>query len=381
MRILGESVLARFEELKGGTNEFPSDHYRGQYIADLAQELLNDPRLLPTGFDDMEYPKRVAFLSQLAGERILAGIKKDLLDFRALQEVWFSETSLYEKGLVEKAIAFLKENGHIFERDGAIWFRSTPFGDDKDRVLIKSDGEKTYLAADVAYHQDKLRRGFDLVVDVWGADHHGYIPRVKAVVQALGYDQKALAVVLVQLVNLRRGGQQVSMSTRAGEFVTLRAVLDEVGVDAARFMFLTRGHDSALDFDLEVAKAQNKDNPVYYVQYVCARIFSLRRKSPFDSSKAADLTLLTAPEEMDLIRHLAGFPEIVETAARRLEPHHLAAWLTGSARLFHQYYGRCRLLDESDEPLSRARLTLAGAVRQVTVIGLDLLGVAAPETM
>ncbi|MDR0550356.1 MAG: arginine--tRNA ligase [Deltaproteobacteria bacterium] len=381
MRILGQSVLARLLELKGELSEFPDDHYRGQYIVDLAKDLLADPSLSPPNFATLDQASQVAFLSRYAGQRILADIKKDLLDFKALQESWFFESSLYERGLVDQAIAALRAKGHILEKDGAVWFLSKPFGDDKDRVLIKSDGEKTYLAADVAYHQDKFAKGFDLVVDVWGADHHGYIPRVKAAVEALGYDRNALAVVLIQLVNLCRGGQQVSMSTRAGEFVTLRAVLDEVGPDAARFMFLTRSHDSPLDFDLEVAKAQNRDNPVYYVQYVSARIFSLLDKSPFKPSQDLDLTLLTAPEETDLIRHLVGFPEAVAAAGRRLDPHGLTIWLTATARLFHQYYGRHRLLDEEKESLSRARLALAGAIRQVTAIGLNLLGVTAPEKM
>ncbi|MDR2141988.1 MAG: arginine--tRNA ligase [Deltaproteobacteria bacterium] len=380
MRILGSSILARLLELRGESEPFPQDHYQGQYIIDLAKELLASPSPLPTDFWESSQETRTAWLSQWAGARILAGIKKDLIDFRAVQESWFSERGLYDQGLVEEALKALRAGGHIYDKDGALWFRSEPLGDDKDRVLIKSSGEKTYLAADVAYHQNKLNRGFDLVIDVWGADHHGYIPRIKAAVAALGYQKEQLAVVLVQLVNLLRQGQLVSMSTRAGEFVTLREVLDEVGVDAARFMFLTRSHESALDFDLEVAKAQNRDNPVYYVQYVCARIFSVIQKSGLELA-APDLALLTEPEEIDLIRHLAGFPEVVETAARRLEPHLLTAWLTNAARLFHQYYGRHRLIDETNAPLSKARLALAGAIRQVTAIGLDLLGVSAPERM
>ncbi|MDR1608426.1 MAG: arginine--tRNA ligase [Deltaproteobacteria bacterium] len=380
MRILGASVLARLKELKGSPLPFPDDHYRGQYIIDLAKTFLASPQIGPKDFADLPEPSQVAWLSQWAGNQILDDIKKDLLDFRAIQEDWFSERSLYEKGLVDEALGALKKGGHIYEKEQALWFRSEPLGDDKDRVLIKSDGEKTYLAADVAYHHNKLERGYDLMVDVWGADHHGYIPRVKAAVEALGYDRERLAVVLIQLVNLLRHGQVVTMSTRAGEFVTLREVVTEVGVDAARFMFLTRSHESPLDFDLEVAKAQNRDNPVYYVQYVCARIFSLRQKgSP--STGPADLTLLVAPEEVDLVRHLSGFPETVQAAARRLEPHLLTAWLTNTARLFHQYYGRHKIIDEANPALTQARLALAEAIRQVTVIGLTLVGVSAPEQM
>lgn len=380
MRVLGQSVLIRLNELKGEETNFPGDHYQGRYIIDLAGELLNHPGELPANFWDLSKEEKIQWLSRWAGRRILDGIKNDLADFRAILDVWFSEQSLYDQNLVDEALASLRRGGHIYDQDGAVWFRSEPLGDDKNRVLIKSNGDKTYLAADVAYHRNKFRHGFDLVVDVWGADHHGYIPRMEAAVEALGYRREQLAVVLVQLVTLLRNGQPVSMSTRSGEFVTLREVLDEVGVDAARFMFLTRSHESALDFDLEVAKAKNRDNPVYYVQYVCARIFSLIQKADLKDGKP-DLSLLTEPEEADLIRHLAGFPDTVESAARRLEPHLLTAWLTNAARLFHQYYGRHRLIEEKQPELTRARLALAAAVRLVTASGLNLLGVSAPEKM
>ncbi|MDR1578001.1 MAG: arginine--tRNA ligase [Deltaproteobacteria bacterium] len=380
MRTLGASVLARLNQLQGSTEPFPIDYYQGGYIIDLAQELLSNSDIPPEGFATMAEEERVAWLSQWAGARILSGIKQDLVTFRASQEDWFSERSLYEKGLVEEALATLRKSDRLYEKDGALWFRSEALGDDKDRVLIKRDGQKTYLAADVAYHQNKFERGYDLVVDVWGADHHGYIPRMKAVAEALGYDRSQLAVVLVQLVRLLRQGKVVPMSTRAGEFVTLREIVNEVGVDAARFMFLTRSHESSLDFDLEVAKAQNRDNPVYYVQYVCARIFSLLQKGQ-PTVGTVDLTLLTEPEEVDLVRHLTGFPETVAAAARRLEPHLLTGWLTNSARLFHQYYGRHQIIVDQNPALAKARLALVGAIRQVTVIGLELVGVSAPERM
>ena len=246
-------------------------------------------------------------------------------------------------------------------------------------MLIKNDGSLTYFCSDVAYHRDKFQRGFQRLIDVWGADHHGYIGRMKAAVEALGRRPDQLSVVLVQLVNLLRDGQMVNMSTRSGEFVTLREVLDEVGADAARFIFLTRSHDSALDFDLELAKAKTRDNPVYYVQYVCARIHSLTTKT--EVTVAADPGLLVEPEEIELIKHLAGFPETLENAAKRLEPHLITVHLSALAKLFHQYYAVHRLAVDGNPALTAARLELASAVRQVTVIGLDLLGVTAPERM
>jgi arginyl-tRNA synthetase len=381
MNILGGSVLVRLEQLKGEETELPPDHYRGEYIAELAQNLLHNPGELPISFWSFSREEKIRWLSRWSGSRILEGIKKDLDSFRAGIDVWFSEQSLHDQGLVEQTLRTLRQEGHIFDEAGAVWFRSEPLGDDKNRVLIKSSGDKTYLAADAAYHFDKfIRRRFDLAVDVWGADHHGYIPRMKAAVRALGVSGDRLKVVLVQLVSLLRGGRPVSMSTRSGEFVTLREVIEEVGTDAARFMFLTRSHESPLDFDLEVAKAQNRDNPVYYVQYVCARIFSLQEKAALPPG-TPDLTLLAEPEEVDLITHLAAYPEAVQAAANRLEPHVLTVWLTAAAKLFHQYYSRCRLIDEKNEPLTRARLTLARAVRQAAGSGLNLLGVSVPDRM
>ncbi|MDR1487541.1 MAG: arginine--tRNA ligase [Deltaproteobacteria bacterium] len=377
MRILGLSVLFRLKELLGRQVQAPSDYYKGDYIIDLASEFL---KRLSKDFINLPEEEQIEQLSKLAGDKILDGIKKDLSDFRVEFDQWYPESSLHEKGLVEAAFKQLDKAGHLYDQDGALWFKSSDLGDDKNRVLVKSDGERTYFAADIAYHKDKFDRGFVKLVDVWGADHHGYMPRMKAVVQALGWEADQLSIVLVQLVNLLRDGQLVNMSTRSGEFVTLREVLDEVGADAARFIFLTRSHDSALDFDLELAKAKTRDNPVFYVQYVCARISSLTAKAGI-IEKDVDYNLLSEKEELEIIKHLALFKETLESAARRLEPHLLTVYLSSLAKLFHQYYAVHRLVEETNAALTAARVTLAATVRQVTAIGLDLLGVSAPEKM
>ncbi len=377
MRLLGNSVYQRARELAGATEPFPDDHYRGQYIIDLAREALSrEPGLLSRPEDEV-----VSELTDFAHQDILGGIKADLAAFRVGHEVWFSETSLYRDGLVDQALTFMRARGYIYEQDGALWFRATALGDEKDRVLIKSTGEKTYFAADIAYHWNKYQRGFDLVIDIWGADHHGYIPRMKAAVEALGRRRDDLAVILVQMVSLVRDGQPVSMSTRAGEFVTLKEVLDEVGADAARFMFLTRSPDTTLEFDLELAKAKTRDNPVYYVQYVGARIESILRGNPALAGDRPDLRRLVQPEETALIKHLTAFPELIQSAAQRWEPHHLTAYLTTLARLFHHYYGQHRVAVDDDPALASARLALVRAIRLVVRLGLDLLGVDSPNSM
>ncbi|MDR1920124.1 MAG: arginine--tRNA ligase [Candidatus Adiutrix sp.] len=376
MRILGESVYARLLELSGSDEPFPDDHYRGDYIAELAREVWDRE-----GPDVLLRPceETTAELTVFAKDRILDGIKDDLSFFRARHDVWFSETSLYENGLTRKALEFLKSRGHLYEQDGALWFKSEILGDDKDRVLVKSNGDQTYFAADVAYHWDKFERGFDHLVNVLGADHHGYVARMKAAVKALGREADDLDVVLVQLVSLARDGKPVAMSTRAGTFVTLREVVEEVGPDAARFIFLTRSSDSALEFDLNLAKSQTKDNPVYYVQYVGARISSIL-KAAAPGEVEPDYLILKEPEEVALIKHLTAFPELIQMAARRLEPHHLTVYLGQLAKLFHHYYGRCRIAAD-DASLAAARLALAEAVAAVTRIGLNLLGVEFRESM
>ncbi|MDR2301578.1 MAG: arginine--tRNA ligase [Deltaproteobacteria bacterium] len=384
MRILGNSVLVRLNELMGKKVEIPADFYRGDYITDIAREAAPS---LGEGFDKLPENEKVEILTGHAIGVIMAGIKKDLRDFKIRHDTWFSEKSLYENHLVEKSFDFLEKQGHTYHKDGALWFKSTAFGDDKDRVLVKSDGEMTYFASDIAYHKEKFDRGYDQLIDIWGADHHGYIPRVKAAVSALGRDPEDFSVVLVQLVNLLRDGKAVNMSTRRAEFVTLEEVVAEVGADAARIIFLTRSHESALDFDLELAKSQSRDNPVFYVQYVCARVNSLLGKAleakpdPEAAKLPVDLSLLSANEEIEIVKTLSTFPETLLTVAKRLEPHLLTSYLSTLAKLFHQYYGAYRLVDEDNWPLTRARLELAKAVKQVTAIGLDLLGVTAPEKM
>jgi arginyl-tRNA synthetase len=380
---LGWSVLARYRELFGERVEFAEDWYRGAYIADIARGLRDreGDRYLRLPVEEA-----LAEVSRRAAEVIFGDIRDDLAQFGVRFDQWFSESSLFASGEVAKTLEELEQEGHLFRDEGALWFRSTPYGDDKDRVVIKADGAYTYFASDLAYHRNKFRvRGFDRVVNIWGADHHGYIPRLSAGIQAMGRGKEDLRILLVQLVSLRRAGKPVAMSTRAGEFDTLRQVREEVGRDAARFIFLTRKSDSKLDFDLALAKAQSNDNPVYYVQYAHARICSIQRKAAEEGFAAprpdeVDLALLALPEERDLVRHLAALPEVVEGAAAALEPHRLTGYLRDLATTLHNYYHHHRVI--SDDPiLTRARLALMAAVRVSLVRALDLLGVSAPESM
>jgi len=382
MRILGRSVWFRCRELAGEAVTFPDDHYRGEYVRDLAREALGVFGSEWKGWSEQEAVER---LGRWAGAKILDGIREDLEAFGVRFDRWFSERSLHEAGAVEEALRLLEERGEAYRADGALWLRTTAHGDEKDRVLVKRDGSLTYFAADIAYHMDKLARGFDRVVDIWGADHHGYVPRMKASLAALGEDPDRLEVLLVQFVNLLRAGKPVGMSTRAGEFVTLREVVDEVGRDAARFLFLTRSCDAPLDFDLEVAKAQTADNPVFYVQYAHARVSSVFReaaKAGFERPRAAeaDLSRLCVEEERELLKLLYLFPEVVEEAALQREPHRLTFYLQDLAARFHGYYNRHRFLVE-DRELARARLCLAAAVQRVIANGLGILGVDAPDAM
>ena len=384
MRMLGMSVLARASEQAGRDFAFPEDGYKGDYIRDIAQMALQQAPDL----DSMEEEKAIQFCTKVAVDDILQGIKDDLARFNVEHQVWFSEKSLVDSGAVDKTFALLKGHGLAFEQDGAVWFKTTEFGDDKDRVIKKSDGQLTYFASDIAYHDDKCRRGFKLMVDIWGADHHGYVPRLSAAVEALGYPDVEFKAVLVQLVNLLRGGEPVAMSTRGGTFVTLAEVLDEVGSDAARFMFLSRKSDSHLDFDLELVKQRSMDNPVYYVQYAHARINSVRRKAvergiSLEALKpeASILSLLTETEELDLLKLLARFSETLENAAMTLSPHVVSYYLMELAGALHRYYTMHQVLGADDENLIRARLMLLNATAQVIRNGLQLLGVSAPEQM
>lgn len=378
---LGKSLYFRLRELKGEVIEFPEDGYQGGYMKELAQKYL-DRSLpvppIPAHEDDLRE------LGRYAGDAILAEIKQDLEDFGVRFDNWFSETELYRQGLVEKSFELLKERGFLYEADGALWFKATEFGDEKDRVVRRSNGATTYFASDVAYHLLKFQQGFDLVVDIWGADHHGYVPRLQAAAQALGFTGR-LKVILVQLVSLLRQGQPVAMTTRGGTFETLRDVIDEVGKDAARFIFLTRRPDAQLEFDLEVAKQQSSENPVYYVQYAHARLASVARQAAAQDIRVDEpdpqlFPRLDLPEELGLLKLLAGYPELVEAAARNLEPHRLTYFLTELASQLHSYYYKHRFITE-DQELTRARLGLVAQVKTVLAHGLKILGVAAPDTM
>jgi arginyl-tRNA synthetase len=382
MKILGRSVLFRLRELAGQSVTFPEKHYVGEYIWDLARELLGGPN----GNEILALPEDAAVekASEFARQRILEGIQADLHDFGVAYDSYFSESALHNEGLVDRVVQELREKGKVEDKEGAVWFAMENAEDEKDRVLIRATGEPTYFAADAAYHENKFRRGYDLLIDLWGSDHHGYVPRVKAALQALGYSDEALKVLLVQFVTLVREGRKISMSTRAGEFVTLREVLDEVGSDAARFFFLAKRCDSHLDFDLDLAKKQSRDNPVYYVQYVHARIASIFRiaaERGIDADMTdPDLSALSLPEEVRLIKHLADFPDMLADAAEALEPHRITFYLVDLADLFHAYYHDNRVLTE-DPRIKKARLFLVDAVRQVVANGLAILGVTAPERM
>ncbi|MGD8961141.1 MAG: arginine--tRNA ligase [Desulfobacterales bacterium] len=382
IRTLGQSVYLRYRELSGETTEFPSDCYQGAYIRDLAVDLKaqKGDRLLGQSQDDA-----VMECARFASAKILDGIRHDLKLFGVEFDRWFSEQSLYDSGRVAEILEEFSSKGIIYEKEAALWFKTSDFGDEKDRVVVKANGETTYFASDIAYHQDKYDRGFERVVDVWGADHHGYIPRMKAAIEACGHQRNQFDVILVQLVNLLRAGQPVAMSTRAGEFETLRDVIDEVGRDAARFIFLTRHYESALDFDLDVAKQKTNENPVYYVQYVHARIASIMRKG--SRQGAAEISWddkavarLTAPEEIDLIKALARYPDILAGSAKTMEPHRVTYYLMELASAFHTYYNKHRVLTD-DDLLRCGRLNLILAVQKVIRNGLTLLGVSAPERM
>ncbi len=384
MRILGMSILYRYRELLGEPVTEPEDYYRGEYVKELAQELIDrDGKAL------LELPEAKAMdVCRLHGEkRILDGIKKDLEDFRVHHDVWFPESTLFAAGAVDRTFAELKAKNLAYDKDGALWFATTNFGDDKDRVLVKSGGELTYFASDIAYHDDKFRRGFDIAVDIWGADHHGYVPRMKACVAALGRDSEAsLKVILVQLVNLLRGGEQIAMSTRAGKFETLADVVAEVGADAARFMFLSRKSDSHLDFDLDAVKQQSMDNPVYYVQYAYARVKSLFAKAAERGFAPAPATpeLLArcdTAEDLELLKLLEQYPDTIAAAARTFSPHLVSFYLRDLAGRLHRYYTVNPVLTAGDDALVAARLHLLDAVAAVVKNGLRLLGVSAPDKM
>ncbi|MGD9731821.1 MAG: arginine--tRNA ligase [Desulfamplus sp.] len=397
IRTLGRSVWLRLCQLSGREIDFPEDCYQGDYIRDIAQEInTNEPARVDL-FSKPE-PEAVDMCAKYAADKILQGIKDDLTDFGVKFDRWFSEQSLYDSGKVQDAIKDFQSRDVIYEKDGALWFKTESFGDEKDRVVVRNNGLTTYFASDIAYHKEKFDRGFDRVIDVWGADHHGYINRINAAIEASGRKREQFDVILVQLVNLLRAGQPVAMSTRSGEFVTLKEIVDEVGKDAARFIFLSRSYDSGLDFDLEVAKQQTAENPVYYVQYVHARITGIigkafeqgvisngslllsNNRSESTEVNLSSLELLIEPEEIKLIKILASFPEVVEKSAIALHPHIIFTYLMLLASAFHGYYNRHKVITE-DQTLTLSRLYLVSSVKKVIRNGLSLLGVSAPERM
>ncbi|WP_291321249.1 arginine--tRNA ligase [Desulfonatronospira sp.] len=383
MHVLGDSVLIRYEQLCGLEAELSPEHYQGEYLQLVARALFekHGQALL-----EQDRDSAVALCREKAVQSILDGIRKDLEHFGIEHQVWFSEQGLFDRGEVQKTLEWLQEMDLAYIHDGALWFRSTSFGDDKDRVLQKSDGALTYFASDIAYHHNKFNRGFETVVDIWGADHHGYVPRMQAAVQALGRPAGSLRVILVQLVNLLRAGQQVSMSTRSGEFVPLRQVMDEVGVDACRFIFLSRKSDSHLDFDLEEVKKKSMDNPVFYVQYAHARICSVFARAAERGIEVGRdpkrlLHLLASQEDLDLLKQLEMFPDTVQAAARNLSPHHISFYLQELAGLLHRYYTVHSVLNADNHELTQARMLMLNSTARVLKNGLWLLGVQAPEKM
>ncbi len=379
---LGLSLFLRLRQLAGDQVDFPETCYQGDYMVDLARRYQAAQGEPPAG-DPGE--KELLRLGQYAGDAILEEIKQDLSDFGVRFDSWFSEAELFSQGRVEEAFARLQDQGYLYEAEGALWFKATAFGDEKDRVVRRQNGVTTYFASDIAYHWQKFQRGFDRVVDIWGADHHGYAPRLSAAVEALGVDRERLKIILVQLVSLLREGQPVAMTTRGGTFVTLREVIDEVGKDAARFIYLSRRSDAQLDFDLELAKKQSSENPVYYVQYAHARLASVFRtaaergisRQPPDD---AVLALLNLPEEVAILKLLSTYPDVVQMAARHLEPHRISYFLTDLAAQLHSYYYKHRFISDSPE-LTQARLNLVAGIKTVLDHGLKLLGVEAPDSM
>ena len=374
------SLYARYQQGLGIDAEMPSDGYLGSYMLDLAKEIIAEEG---DRFLTLPEPEAVSQLGQLGVERMIELIKSALKSLGVTFDVWFSEQSLYDNEQYDKAMSLLRKGGYIAEREGATWFVSTALGEDKDNVVVRGDGSPTYFATDIAYHYDKfLRRKFDKVINIWGADHQGHVSRMKAVIGALGIPPERLEVIISQMVTLRRGDELVRASKRSGDIITLREVIDEVGSDACRFFFLSRTADSQMDFDLELAKKQSEDNPVYYVQYAHARIASILRLAQERGIdfRGGDVSLLTTEPELTLIRKTLLLPEVVEVVASTLEPHHLAYYAQDLATVFHSFYKQCRVVSQ-DEALTRARLKLVEAAKIVLAKTLHLMGMTAPERM
>ncbi|WKA57917.1 arginine--tRNA ligase [Planococcus shenhongbingii] len=377
---LALSIEARYFEALGEPLNMPEDGYRGQDIKDIAADLVKEHG---DKFVHLTKEERFEAFRKHGLKVELAKLQQDLADFRVEFDSWFSETSLYEKGEIEIALNKLRENGHIYEEDGATWFRSTTFGDDKDRVLIKNDGTFTYLLPDIAYHEDKLSRGFDKLINIWGADHHGYIPRMKAAIEALGYDRDTLEVSIIQMVQLYKDGEKMKMSKRTGKAVTMRELVELVGLDAVRYFFAMRSGDSHMDFDLDLAVSQSNENPVYYSQYAHARICSILRQAEEQGFLAStdNLDLLASEKEIDVLKKIGDFPQVVADAAKLRAPHRVTTYIQELAAQFHSFYNANKVLDASNAELTTARLALITAVKTTLANALKLVGVSAPDKM
>jgi arginyl-tRNA synthetase len=386
VRMLGESIMSRWRQLKDPEYPFPEDGYKGEYILDLALKADKD-----LDSADIESEQGIQKLAEWGKDRMLEEIKEDLALFRVDFDHWYSESQLFASGLMEKTMEEMKAGGELYEEEGALWIRTSVHGDDKDRVIRKSDGEYTYFASDISYHLDKFKRGYSRAINIWGADHHGYVNRVKAALKSHGVDPDWLTILFIQLAKLWREGQEIRMSKRAGQYVTLKDLIEEVGVDAVRFVFLTKSHDSPLDFDVDLIKKHDSDNPVYYVQYAHARICSIFRKAEEEGLKQSQkpeevLNQLHLEDEMAMIRLLADFPSLLEDICRTSEVHRLTYFLTDLSARFHKYFNlglknpQNRVIT-GDHSLSQARLFLLDAIRIVIHNGLELLGVQAPERM
>lgn len=378
---LALSIETRYLEALGKEAEMPEDGYYGEDIIEIAKELVDKDgdKWLNTDRDE-----RLRYFREYGLKFQLDRIKQILADFRVYFDNWFSETSLYEDGKVDAVLKTLDEKGFIYKKDGATWFKSTAFGDDKDRVLIKQDGSYTYLTPDIAYHQDKLQRGFDKIIDVWGADHHGYVPRMRAAIQALGYPEDKFSVSIMQMVNVLEDGEIVRMSKRTGKAITLRELMEDVGVDAVRYFFNMRSNDSQLDFDINLARSQSNENPVYYVQYAHARICTMLKQAEakgIDISDDYDVTLLTTDAEKDLLKQIAAFPEVIVEAAKREAPYRITQYVYDLAAQLHRFYNAEKVINEDDLPLTKARIALMRAVKTTIYNALRLIGVTAPEKM
>ena len=378
---LALSVEARYFQALGLDKEMPEDGYHGQDIIEIGKKLAEEygERFVEASAED-----RFKFFREYGLKYEMNKLKEDLEQFRVPFDVWFSETSLYEDGKIDEALKVLRDNGHIYEQDGATWFRSTELGDDKDRVLIKQDGSYTYLLPDIAYHRDKLQRGFEQLINIWGADHHGYIPRMKAAIEALGYKKEQLEVEIIQLVHLYQNGEKMKMSKRTGKAVTMRDLVEEVGLDATRYFFAMRSADTHMDFDLDLAVSQSNENPVYYAQYAHARICSILRAGQelgIDVNNGYDVAQITTEKEFDVLKKLGDFPQAVAEAADKRLPHRITNYIFDLASTFHSFYNAEKVLDQDQMERTKARLALIQSVGITLRNALALIGVSAPEKM